>query len=589
MASARPGEAAARCAVSAAAGAAAGVAVALRSRFGGTSATWRSCWRCRRAASSDESPILGEAGHCPSSRSGSRRSRSRSFNIDELLEPGEPSPLVERVWQQTDEKLGGSAHGAAAASAADVSSSASAPDARPRPGALSAHADGAAASDGGLAASADSAAAVPSAGASSAAASAASPRASPRAATSAAGAGPVAEAAAACDGGSGSPARGRAASPVLGGGCAACPAHHVDDPSGFDFRSTLEALEPVTTWANDCCSLRSSRSSPVTLLATPTGSAASIAAPPPAARERHGAAPALLTEGGPVATPVRRSRRDACELRSAAARPPVRVRSRPPPALRLCRQPPLAAAAEEVELVAGPQPHPRDRVSLPPAPAQPAAGAFGDVAAADGPRLTSLLCRWILGLPAAAPDGPPAAEPSGGRPCGSPGAPPAPAASAPSEPSAARPRGGGGDQPGGGRPRSAQRAVCAQAGPQASTAPAGPAECASEHARQIVREARRFQVDNGQLRARARGLKFRLSKSLEDADREAPTLLWGAIVAGTDEGDGWLKVGDRFLPMRVHGKPVLTLQLEEPGAESRHRLARSQARLSSSKAAGGGA
>jgi len=33
---------------------------------------------------------------------------------------------------------------------------------------------------------------------------------------------------------------------------------------------------------------------------------------------------------------------------------------------------------------------------------------------------------------------------------------------------------------------------------------------------------------------------------------------WGTTVAGVDQGDGWLKVGDQYLPMSINGTQVLT-------------------------------
>jgi len=54
------------------------------------------------------------------------------------------------------------------------------------------------------------------------------------------------------------------------------------------------------------------------------------------------------------------------------------------------------------------------------------------------------------------------------------------------------------------------------------------------------------------------GLVYRFSKALEDMDVSA-TAVWGVVVSGVDEGDGWLRVGSRYLPMAINGTPVLTL------------------------------
>jgi len=65
-----------------------------------------------------------------------------------------------------------------------------------------------------------------------------------------------------------------------------------------------------------------------------------------------------------------------------------------------------------------------------------------------------------------------------------------------------------------------------------------------------------FVVDNSQLLASADGLTYRLSKDDDDLDEKniAP---WGSIVIGVDEGDGWLRVGGRYLPIEINGAPVL--------------------------------
>eukprot|EP00439_Symbiodinium_sp_Y106_P081493 s392_g20.t1 len=59
--------------------------------------------------------------------------------------------------------------------------------------------------------------------------------------------------------------------------------------------------------------------------------------------------------------------------------------------------------------------------------------------------------------------------------------------------------------------------------------------------RRCSREGQRFRVDNGFLRADSKGLGFRQRKELQ-----------------AHEGDGWLRVGGKFLPMFVNGIPVLS-------------------------------
>jgi len=67
-----------------------------------------------------------------------------------------------------------------------------------------------------------------------------------------------------------------------------------------------------------------------------------------------------------------------------------------------------------------------------------------------------------------------------------------------------------------------------------------------------------FVVDNHELEVATTGLAYRKSKCVDDRDMalEGPT--WGAEVEGVDEGDGWLKVGELYLPMVLEGMCVLT-------------------------------
>jgi len=69
-------------------------------------------------------------------------------------------------------------------------------------------------------------------------------------------------------------------------------------------------------------------------------------------------------------------------------------------------------------------------------------------------------------------------------------------------------------------------------------------------------QAGRYLVNNSSLRAPTSGLGFRRSKQLQDYDSTAAP--WGGFVLGYDEGDGWLRVEDRYLPMSVQGLQVLT-------------------------------
>lgn len=68
-----------------------------------------------------------------------------------------------------------------------------------------------------------------------------------------------------------------------------------------------------------------------------------------------------------------------------------------------------------------------------------------------------------------------------------------------------------------------------------------------------------YLIDNSMLQAEGHsGVQYRLSKNMQDKIQGAKPALWGEVVLGLDEGDGWLKVGQHYLPMAVKGVPVLT-------------------------------
>ncbi|CAE8659720.1 unnamed protein product, partial [Polarella glacialis] len=83
----------------------------------------------------------------------------------------------------------------------------------------------------------------------------------------------------------------------------------------------------------------------------------------------------------------------------------------------------------------------------------------------------------------------------------------------------------------------------------------------------------RYLVDNSQLQANSVGLGFRSKKQLDQLVA-SKTAIWGEVMNGTDEGDGWLKVGRYFLPMIINGTPVLT-----QCADSAHQASRAPAAL----------
>eukprot|EP00929_Paragymnodinium_shiwhaense_P116139 TRINITY_DN8541_c0_g2_i2.p1 TRINITY_DN8541_c0_g2~~TRINITY_DN8541_c0_g2_i2.p1 ORF type:complete len:490 (-),score=74.10 TRINITY_DN8541_c0_g2_i2:368-1837(-) len=73
----------------------------------------------------------------------------------------------------------------------------------------------------------------------------------------------------------------------------------------------------------------------------------------------------------------------------------------------------------------------------------------------------------------------------------------------------------------------------------------------------------RFLVNDEILSTRTSALAYRLSKRLDDRDSHGTGAKWGSVVTGVDEGDGWLRVGDRFLPIELQGRYVLTPLPEE--------------------------
>lgn len=59
----------------------------------------------------------------------------------------------------------------------------------------------------------------------------------------------------------------------------------------------------------------------------------------------------------------------------------------------------------------------------------------------------------------------------------------------------------------------------------------------------------------------APGLAYRMSADLDDRDPEDSLSLWGSIVRGVPVGMNWLKVGSKYLPMRVGGHPVVEREI----------------------------
>lgn len=66
-----------------------------------------------------------------------------------------------------------------------------------------------------------------------------------------------------------------------------------------------------------------------------------------------------------------------------------------------------------------------------------------------------------------------------------------------------------------------------------------------------------YLVDNSKLKAMTIGLAYRYSKHAQDRNHDIPGPFWGTTVMGIDQGDGWLKVGEHFLPAELEGAQVL--------------------------------
>eukprot|EP00929_Paragymnodinium_shiwhaense_P081120 TRINITY_DN42385_c0_g1_i1.p1 TRINITY_DN42385_c0_g1~~TRINITY_DN42385_c0_g1_i1.p1 ORF type:complete len:475 (+),score=108.79 TRINITY_DN42385_c0_g1_i1:147-1571(+) len=68
-----------------------------------------------------------------------------------------------------------------------------------------------------------------------------------------------------------------------------------------------------------------------------------------------------------------------------------------------------------------------------------------------------------------------------------------------------------------------------------------------------------YAVDNSTCRAAEPGVAYCSSKDLSDRSSSAgdPEARFGSTVQGVDEGDGWLRVVDRYLPTHLNGKRVI--------------------------------
>jgi hypothetical protein len=78
-----------------------------------------------------------------------------------------------------------------------------------------------------------------------------------------------------------------------------------------------------------------------------------------------------------------------------------------------------------------------------------------------------------------------------------------------------------------------------------------------------------YLVVNSFLQSDEKVLSYCFTKSLWDKVPAEFGAAWGTTVRGIDEGDGWLRVGHRYLPMEVAGAPVLARvdELDEDDGE----------------------
>lgn len=66
-----------------------------------------------------------------------------------------------------------------------------------------------------------------------------------------------------------------------------------------------------------------------------------------------------------------------------------------------------------------------------------------------------------------------------------------------------------------------------------------------------------YLVDKTGLDVSTSGISYRSTKDMAQKIPDVPCARWGSVVQGIDQGDGWLQVGDNYLPMIVYGVPVL--------------------------------
>mmetsp|Transcript_38319 Transcript_38319/g.81200 ORF Transcript_38319/g.81200 Transcript_38319/m.81200 type:complete len:432 (-) Transcript_38319:288-1583(-) len=86
--------------------------------------------------------------------------------------------------------------------------------------------------------------------------------------------------------------------------------------------------------------------------------------------------------------------------------------------------------------------------------------------------------------------------------------------------------------------------------------------CSGSKSNDFRGERHEYFVDNSGLCADTIGLALRNSKNPWDRDHEIPGPKWGSYIAGYDEGDGWVRVGEHYLPEELLGATVLLQRSE---------------------------
>lgn len=84
-----------------------------------------------------------------------------------------------------------------------------------------------------------------------------------------------------------------------------------------------------------------------------------------------------------------------------------------------------------------------------------------------------------------------------------------------------------------------------------------------------ARKDMEYFVDNSRLHSETPGLRYCFSKNLDDTVGKYMYKAWGSTVTGVDQGDGWLQVGDLYLPTVLCDKHVLIPTMATPRSACR--------------------